>query len=199
LVDNLHHFPPADRDRIRAAIDHLRASTSAKFAFVAVPASDHYVLFAEVWAAAVSLLLTGALALVRPHLGIGAGFIVNTALFIVLSLIFEWWPIRLALVPPGFKRTAVARMARHQYAANLISKDAEHNGVMLFASLAERHLEIVAERDAHAHAPPGTWETIVANATATMRTQSVAEGLVQAILACGQIQAAAFPAMLPRA
>jgi putative membrane protein len=89
---------------------------------------------------------------------------------------------------------AVARMARHQFAAHLISKDAEHNGVMLFASLAERHIEIVAERDVHAHAAPGTWDSIVANATATMRTQNVIEGLIQAVLACGQIQAAAFPA-----
>jgi len=199
LVDNLHHFPAADRERIRAAIEHVRASTSAKFAFVAVPASDHYALFAEVWAAVVSLVLTGALALVRPHFSIGAGFVVNAALFVALSLIFEWWPIRLALVPAGFKRMAVARMARHQYAANLISKDAEHNGVMLFASLAERHLEIIAERDAHAHAPPGTWESIIANATATMQRQSVAEGLVQAILACGQVQSAAFPAMPAKA
>lgn len=193
MVDNLHHFPASDRERIRAAVEHVRASTSAKFAFVAVPASDHYALFPEVWAAVVSLGLTGALALVRPHLGIGAGFAVNAALFIALSFIFEWWPIRVRLVPPAFKRAAVSRMARHQFAANVISKDAEHNGVMLFASLAERHLEIIAERDAHAHAPLGTWETIVANSTGTMRTQSVAEGLVQAILACGQIQAAAFP------
>ncbi len=193
MVDILHHFAASDRERIRAAVEHVRASTSAKFAFVAVPASDHYALFPEVWAAVVALALTGALALVRPHLGIGSGFAVNAALFIALSFVFEWWPIHVRLVPPAFKRAAVSRMARHQFAANLISKDAEHNGVMLFASLAERHLEIIAERDAQAHAPAGTWETIVANATGTMRSQSVAEGLIQAILACGQIQAAAFP------
>jgi len=147
LVDNLHHFPVADRERIRAAIEHVRASTSAKFAFVAVPASDHYALFAEVWAAVVSLVLTGALALVRPHFSIGAGFVVNAALFVALSLIFEWWPIRLALVPGGFKRMAVARMARHQYAANLISKDAEHNSVMLLASLAEANCLVLIDED----------------------------------------------------
>lgn len=194
MVEALHHFPATERERIRAALEHVRASTSAKFAFVAVPASDHYALFPEVWAAVVSLALTGALALVRPHLPIGAGFAVNAALFIALSFVFEWWPIRIRLVPPAFRRIAVARMARHEFAANLISRDKEHNGVMLFASLAERHLEIIAERDAHARAPTGTWETIVANATATMRSQSVADGLIQAILACGQVQAASFPA-----
>lgn len=193
MVDGLHHLPASDRERIRAAVEQVRASTSAKFALVAVPASDHYALFPEVWAAVVSLSLTGALALARPHLPIGAGFAVNAALFIALSFMFEWWPIRIRLVPRSFQRVAVARLARHEFAAHIISRDKENNGVMLFASLAERHLEIIAERDAHAHAPTGTWETIVANATATMRTQSIAEGLVQAILACGQVQAAAFP------
>jgi putative membrane protein len=194
LVDGLHHFGASDRERIRAAVEQVRASTSAKFAFVAVPASDHYALFPEVWAAVVSLALTGALALARPHLPIGAGFAVNAALFIALSFVFEWWPVRIRLVPRGFQRTAVARMARHEFAVHVISRDKENNGVMLFASLAERHLEIIAERDAHAHAPTGAWETIVANATATMRRQSVSEGLIQAVLACGQVQAASFPA-----
>jgi putative membrane protein len=194
LVDALHHVSASDRERVRAALEHVRAATSAKFAFVAVPASDRYVLFPEVWAAVVSLALTGALALARPHLPIGAGFAVNAALFIALSFIFEWRPIHIRLVPAPFKRAAVSRLARHEFAVHVISRDKENNGVMLFASLAERHLEIIAERDAHAHAPTGTWETIVANATATMRNQSVAEGLIQAILACGQVQAASFPA-----
>jgi putative membrane protein len=192
LVDTLHKLPAADRERIRQAVASARASTSAKFDFIVVPASDHYGLFPEVWAAAVALVLTGLLALVKPWLSIGTGFVVSTVLFIAFSVAFEWWWIRVRLVPRFYKRIAASRMARHQFAAHLISKDQEHNGVMLFVSLAEHHLEIIAERDAHARVPAGTWDRIVAEATAKMST-NLADGLAHAVFACGNALSAAFP------
>jgi putative membrane protein len=192
LVDALHPLPKAERDRIRKAVEAARAATSAKFDFVVVPASDHYALFPEVWAAAVALTLTGVLALAEPWLSIGTGFVVSVVLFITFSVAFEWWPIRVHLVPRFYKRVAASRMARHQFAAHLISKDREHNGVMLFVSIAERYLEIIAERDAHAGVPAGTWDRIVADATAKM-SANLSDGLTSAALACGNALSIAFP------
>jgi putative membrane protein len=83
-------------------------------------------------------------------------------------------------------------MARHQFSAHLISRDTEHNGVMVFVSLAEHHLEIIAERDAHAAVPTGTWDRIVADATAKM-SRNQADGLIEAISACGAVLAKVFP------
>jgi putative membrane protein len=194
MVDPLHLFSPGDRERIRRAVADAQHGTAAKFAFAAVPAADHYAWFPVVWAAVSALVATGILALLRPHLGIGWGVIVNAGAFMALCLLFDWWPIRVRLVPPHFRHAALANAAHRAYAAHLISKDDAHNGVMLFVSLAERHLEIVAERDAHTAVPAGTWDTIVAGATATMRRKGAAVGLEEAIKACGAALAAAFPA-----
>jgi putative membrane protein len=193
LVDALHSLDQADRDRVRKAVADARDSTAAKFDFIVVPASDHYALFPEVWAAAAAMVLTGLLALVKPWLSIGTGFIVIVALFVAFSALFSWWPIRMRLVPRFHKRICASRMARHQFAAHLISKDQEHNGVMLFVSLAERHLEIIAERDAHVAVPAGTWDRIVSDATSAARGRGLAVGLVNAISECGRALAAAFP------
>ena len=129
----------------------------------------------------------------KPWLSIGTGFVVSTVLFIAFSVAFEWWPIRVRLVPRFYKRIAASRMARHQFAAHLISKDQGHNGVMLFVSLAEHHLEIIAERDAHAAIPAGTWDRIVAEATAKMSV-NLADGLANAVSTCGNALSTAFPA-----
>lgn len=194
MVDALHILAADERERIRRAIEDARAATAAKFEFAARPASDHYTLYPAVWAAVASLVLTGVLALLRPHLGIGAGFIVNAALFIVLAVVFDWWPIRLRLVPRHVKRMACSRAAYREFATRLISKDDEHNGVMIYVSLAERHIEIIAERDAHAHMPQGTWDRIIAESTNRMRKRGVADGLVSAIAGCGGALGTAFPA-----
>lgn len=193
MVDPLHVFSPKDRERIAGAVAAAQAGTRAKFAFVAVKASDHYAWFPVVWAAIISLAATGVLSLARPELPIGAGFVINAAAFVVLTLVFDIWPLRVALVPERFKRIALHSAAWRAYAAHLISKDEEDNGVMLFVSLAERHLEIVAEREAHARAPEGSWERIVADSTRAMRRLGVADGLVQAIQGCAGELARAFP------
>jgi len=192
LVDALHSLNEADRKRVRAAVEAARASTAAKFDFVVVPASDHYALYPVVWSAVLSIALTGALSLLRPHLTIGAGVIVTAALFALLSFLLELWPVRMLLAPRRVKRTLCGRMARHQFSAHLISRDTEHNGVLLFVSLAEHHLEIIAERDAHAAAPDGTWDRIVSDATAKM-SGNLADGLVDAVTACGAVLSKAFP------
>ncbi len=192
MVDALHSLSDADRKRVRAAIETARKSTAAKFDFVVVPASDHYALYPAVWSAVLSIALTGALALWRPHLTIGAGVIVTTALFALLSFLLELWPVRMMLAPRKVKHAMCGRMARHQFSAHTISRDTEHNGVMVFVSLAEHHLEIIAERDAHAAAPSGSWDRIVRDATATM-SRSLADGLVEAISACGAVLAKVFP------
>jgi len=192
LVDALHSLNEADRKRVRAAVEAARASTAAKFDFVVVPASDHYALYPVVWSAVLSIALTGALSLLRPHLTIGAGVIVTAALFALLSFLLELWPVRMLLAPRRVKRTLCGRMARHQFSAHLISRDTEHNGVLLFVSLAEHHLEIIAERDAHAAAPGGTWDRIVSDATAKM-SGNLADGLVDAVTACGAVLSKAFP------
>ena len=192
MVDALHSLNEADRKRVRAAVEAARASTAAKFDFVVVPASDHYALYPVVWSAVLSIALTGALSLLRPHLTIGAGVIVTAALFALLSFLLELWPVRMLLAPRRVKRTLCGRMARHQFSAHLISRDTEHNGVLLFVSLAEHHLEIIAERDAHAAAPDGTWDRIVSDATAKM-SGNLADGLVDAVTACDAVLSKAFP------
>jgi putative membrane protein len=193
LVDALHRLSEADRQRMRAAVEVARKGTSAKFDFVVVPASDHYALYPMMWSAVLSIGLTDAVSLWRPHLTIGTGVIVTAALFGFLLLVLELWPMRIRVTPRSVLRSACSRMARHQFSAHVISRDTEHNGVMLFVSLAERHLEIIAERDAHAAAPAGTWDRIVADATAKM-PGNLADGLIGAVSACGAVLAEAFPA-----
>jgi putative membrane protein len=189
----LHTLPKAGRERVRQALDEARKSTSAKLEVIVVPASDHYALYSMIWGAVTALVATGALALLKPGLHIGAGFIVNAILFALLSVIFDWWPIRIAIVPHAAKRAAATRLAHREFAASAMSRDNEQNGVMLFVSLAERHLEVIAERGAHAKVQQASWDKIVADATAAMRAKGVVEGLAGAVDACGKALAAAFP------
>jgi putative membrane protein len=193
LVDQLSHLSADGRDKVHRALEALRNSTSAKFELVVVPASERYALYPVVWAALAALTVTAALAMARPWLAIGTGVILNAALFIVLTLVLDWWPLRMMIVPASVKRAAAGHLAHREFAVRLVASGPPRNGVLLFASLAEHHLEIVADREAHVLVPEGTWDKIVADATAAMSARGAADGLAVAIAGCAAALAKAFP------
>ena len=65
----------------------------------------------------------------------------------------------------------------------------------MFVSLGERYVEIVADHETHALAPAGAWNKIVDEFLATVKAGRVADGVLDAIAACGSILKIHHPAI----
>jgi putative membrane protein len=183
----------ADHARIHAATAAVERRTSAIFALAIVPLSERYLLYPLVWGAALSLAATGILALFHPELPIGVGFIVNAALFIVMSLILDWRPLRLRLVSRRAKHAHARQLAHREFAARILANAQHRNGVLFFVSLGERYVEVIADRDIHARVPAGTWDRIVADFIAAVKAGQSADGFVAAIEACATVLETHYP------
>ena len=183
----------AERERIHAATAAVERRTSALFALTIVPVSERYLLFPLVWGAVLALTATGVLALIRPDLGIGLGFVINAALFIVLSLVFDWLPLRLMLVPRRAKQAHARQLAHREFAARILANAQHRNGVLFFVSLGERYVEVIADRDIHARVPAGTWDKIVADFISTVKSGRLADGFIAAIDAIATVLEAHYP------
>ena len=57
--------------------------------------------------------------------------------------------------------------------------------ILLFVSLGERYVEILADHATHAIVPEGTWNRIVDEFVAAVQSGRIAEGVVSAIESCG--------------
>lgn len=182
-----------ERERIHAATIAVERRTSAAFALAIVPVSERYLLFPLVWGAVLALTATGMLALLHPELGIGTGFLVDAALFIVLSLILDWLPLRLRLVPRRTKHTHAHQLAHREFAARILAAAQHRNGVLFFVSLAERYVEVIADRDIHARVPAGTWDRIVADFIAAVKAGRLADGFIAATEACAAVLETHYP------
>ncbi|MFI4986384.1 MAG: TPM domain-containing protein [Alphaproteobacteria bacterium] len=173
-----------ERERIRLAVADAERRTSAHFALVIVPASERYALFPVVWAALGALSATGVLALLRPTLTIGEGFLVNAALFIVLALVLDWWPVRLRIVPSAIKREHARQLAHREFATRIVGSAEHRNGVLFFVSLGERYVEVLADRAIHDRVAPDTWEELVTRFVAAVKADRLADGFIAAVEAC---------------
>jgi uncharacterized membrane protein len=86
----------------------------------------------------------------------------------------------------------------HQRALEVFSQirvwDTEHNsGVLIYVLLAERHVEIVADRGIHARVEDGTWEAICKRMQQAFASGHFEAGAVAGVEAISEVLATHFP------
>lgn len=68
-----------------------------------------------------------------------------------------------------------------------------HTGILIFISLFERRVVVLADEGISSRLPGDTWQNICKNLTKKIKAQKTAEGLIEAIQESGQILAKHFP------
>ncbi len=187
-------FSAADKSRISAAIHAAEKQTSGEFVAVVARASDHYVFVPLFWAAVLALLFPGACLL----LGVPARWVHlyqgQLLIFIVLTLGFLFLPtLHMLLVPRRMKHARASRLAKAQFYQQGVQLTPHHSGVLLFVSLAEHYVEIVADRGIHERIGEAHWRKIIDAFVGQVRAGRVVDGFVEAIAACGAAMAAHYP------
>lgn len=185
---------PEEQERLAAAVTAVQKRTQAAFALAILPVSDRYSLFPPVWGAFIAITALGILALLRPELTIGTAFLVTALLFVAFTLILDWLPVRLLIVPKGLKHRLASELAHREFAARILASAQHRNGILLFVSLRERYVEIIADRGIHSRVAEGTWDKIVAEFLAAVKAGRLAEGLIAAVESCGAVLQSHFPA-----
>ena len=183
----------SDKQRLRAVIHDAESKTSGEIVTVIAPTSGSYYYYPTLWAALaaiVSPLLLAWLSLSYAPLGIVE---LQLLVFALLTLLLRRPFIKMYLVPRSVQRDYCARRAREQFLAQNMHTTRERTGVLLYVSVAERHVELLADAGIHARVPEGTWNTIVDGLTAEVKAGRIGEGFVAAVQAIGGHLATHFP------
>jgi len=174
----------ADRQRIRQAIESSEKQFDGELVTIIAAASDTYRYIPTMWAGLVTLLAPWLTLLVAPGLDLFAVLTVQSAVFLVVILLFHWRPVKMALVPRPVQQQRASRLAHEQFFRRGLHLTHNHNAVLLFVSVAERYVEIVADRGINECVNNDCWSEIVDGFTARVRAGLIAEGFLQAIGEC---------------
>ena len=188
-----HALSADEQARIHAAKAAVEQRTAAELAVAVVRVSDRYPFVGLAWAAVAALVVAAIVALIAPDIELVEALAVQVVALILFALAFDWMPVRLFLTPRHLKHARARQLAHREFAAHIIG-GAHRNRVLLFVSLGERYVEILADRDTHALVPEGTWDRIVAEFLAKVNAGAVADGILAAIEACGQVLETHHPA-----
>jgi putative membrane protein len=187
-------FTPAEQERIDAAMAAIEQDTAANLCVVVTRVSDRYSLYPIAWAAIGAILLGTLISLLRPDIASRIVIVIQLWFLIATTLLLEWLPARLSIVPKRVKHAHAWQLAHREFNAHVLAAPNQQHRILLFVSLGERYVEIVADHETHALAPAGTWNKIVDEFLATVKAGRVADGVLAAIAACGSILKEHHPA-----
>ncbi|MCR4265636.1 TPM domain-containing protein [Nitratireductor sp. ZSWI3] len=188
----------SEHDRIAQAIRDAERNTSGEIYCVLARSSDAYLYPA-------GLIVALAILILGPLVALGLEFwwvvidpvafaTAQLAAFAAAALLVTAFPgLRAALVPKALKYRRAHDNAQKQFLAHNIHTTQHRTGVLIFVSLAERYVEIVADREIDERVEQAVWNDTVAILLAHAQKAALAEGFVEAVSRVGAVLAEHFP------
>lgn len=186
------YFTPADREAVEAAVRGSEGRTSGEIVPYVVDRSDDYPN--AVWkGAALGALLAPLLALLAYETGSfwGGSFalwialpaLAGGAVGLVLPLLAE--PVRRGLAGRESCELRCRRRAAVAFLECEVFKTAGRTGILIFVSLFEHQVVVLADSGIHASVPQSAWDSIADRLAASLRRGERGPALARAIQECG--------------
>ena len=193
VMDNDRFFSPADLEAIRTAVQEAEGRTSGEIVPYVVERSDEYPTAA--WKGAALGALLGPMAALALHrwtdlwgwplgLWIALPAPLGGAIGYLLALLH---PVRRWMTG---EPTLDARARRRATAAFLeaeVFRTQERTGILLFVSLFERRVVLLADSGIHQKVEGTAWEEITRRLARGIREGRPGPAMVEAIRACGEL------------
>lgn len=207
----------ADHARISTAIEAVERKTSGEVFCVFAREVSRYREVPLAWAAIAALVAPPLLVLAGLHRLALAGIftswtdesarameglilralttysLIQAGLFVCIVLVLSLPGLRRAVTPRFLKRHRVRQAARHHFVASGARLSDAEPHILIFASLHDRQVELVAHEAIHRAVGEGPWNAAVAAVTEGVKAGRAADGFVAAIEICGAALAAHFP------
>ena len=178
--------------RVVEAIRTAEMRTAGEIFCVITRASSSYSLVPMAWASLAALLVP-LLLIYLTKWPAGTIYLLQLAVFIVAVLALSLPAVRHRVVPRRTMQRRAHAEAVRQFLAQGLHLTERRTGVLIFASVAEHHAEIVADAGINAKVDPAAWEGAVTLMIAAIKDGRPGDGFVVAVEQCGTLLARHFP------
>lgn len=191
---------PDEQEQIKQSVATAELNTSGEIVVMVVPASYHYPTAEILGATALSLPLSLILTpLIGEFMWIGSQ---NMWVFLgIFSLLFALFFITVKQIP-GLKRRFLSKKeileeveeaALTHFYKHQLYKTRDETGVLLFVSVFEHQVWVLADQGINEKLPPGTWDQIVSKMVSGIKEKRQADAICEAIESVGRLLSQHFP------
>ncbi len=185
---------PADRLQIEARIAEAEKRTSGEIVVMVVPSSYHYPLASMLGSSLLALLLGIAVALLAGNESMWFFLPAFSISFIVLhELMKRAHFFRRYFVTPSDMKEEVEEAAIHSFYQRNINLTVDHTGILIYISLFERKVRVVADQGINEKVPQEVWQEIVSTIVGGIRGKAQVQAIGKAVDQCADILSSHFP------
>ena len=182
----------ADKAKINDAIRAAESKTSGELYCVLAQNAGGYRLVPIAWAAALALLVPWPL-IASTTWSAMTVYVIQLVVFGATAIGLSQRGIRFLVVPGRTKRERAHAAAMRQFWAHGMHKTQKRTGVLIFAAVAERYVEIIADAGINAKVSQDVWDAAIASLVSAIKAGRPGDGFVAAIEQCGAVLAQHFP------
>ena len=182
-----------DRAAIERAVAEAEARTSAQIVVVVADRSSSYFAHRAVAAFASAVALSLLVYLLVPVVNAGLVLVGQLVMTPLLWLLFGARPLLLPIVPDDTEQDQVAERAKLAFVDHRVFDTQSHAGVLLFVSLLEHRVHVLADTEVPPHIAQRCAQTLLES----MRQGALAAAIEKAIFELGSQLQERFPKAAP--
>jgi putative membrane protein len=182
----------SDHARISDAIRAAESGTAGEIYVVVARMADDFQFVPVVWAALSALLIPWPLYLFTA-LSSGMILLLQAAFFVLTAVALSHPALRHRLVPSPMAAEAARKSAQALFMAHGVHLTEQRTGILIYAALIDRRIEIVADAGINSKVDQATWDELAHELSIAARQDRLPDGLVSVVGRAGALLAAHFP------
>ena len=182
----------SDRAQISSAISAAESKTAGEIYVVVSRVTDDFRFVPVVWAALAALLLPWPLYLLTGLSSVTI-LLIQSVFFALAAALLSYPQLRRYVVPSSMVAEASRKNAEAQFMAHGVHLTQARTGVLIYVTLLDRRVEIVADAGIHSQVDQSAWDELAREVTAAARHGRLVDGIVNAVRRAGALLAVHFP------
>ena len=173
-----------EKEKIRFAIAEAESRTSGEIVTVIAGRSDTYLYIPTLWAALLALCVPALNFLFGSPMTPVLAYQVQVLVFLLAAILFQLDLLKMYLIPRSVKHWRASLRAREQFFLQGLHTTKDRTGILIFVSVAEHYVEIIADKGINDRIEGNTWQIAVDEFTGLLREGRTHEGFLTAINHC---------------
>jgi len=189
----MHHISNETKEKIQKAIFETEKKTSSELVAVVTQKSGHYLYISLLITSLISLLVPFGFLFFAPDTEAKSIYEIQLLSFMLLLLILNIPNVLYVLLPKTVLIKAAKLKAFETFRILGLHKTSNYQAVMVFVSLYEKYIEIVADSAISAKIDNALWQSTIDTFLENVKNDKFEEGYIQAISEIEAILVEYFP------
>ena len=181
------------KSKIKNMIGEIESKSDAEVVVVVTDSCDRYRYSIFLYAFLSTLIVPFLIKLSGINFDQNETFALMMATFLFVTVSLEYSEFKYKIIPKKVKIDRCESVAFKQFEKLGINKTANHKALLIFVSVKERHIRVLADKNINDKASQDFWNEIVYDFSKLTKEQDINSALLSIVKKCGDFLEKNFP------